>query len=481
MSGEKSKIVIIFILILFSLFFHSCTSGPRTKDSNIVELENKGTVMEVPTPDWVKIYIEKGLSALQAQYPDRYCVIGEESGVNRHFVLTWADSASAQQRIGALVRTNIASRYEAAITATAQSGAESSGRYQQEINNVLSAIINVSFSGAQREADWWSLRRRYEPGNKEIYSDEYTAWVLYTVPKEEMNRQVALAMETSIARDSALYDVTIALARDILLQGYDTNELQSAAAIQRTASNNYDPPGTLVARAISEIDLIDEYVLGRDSAALILSNYKLYTANPSLTKYVNLICNTLVINSPKPSTYNGYFVAILDSDEINAFASPGGHIFVTRGLAAAAKSEDALAAAIAHELAHIQLRDGIRAIRSNRDIEDWMGQFFFSGGQIIGDRLKAGFSHTQEFDADIAALSLLVAAGYNPQGLVNILSELEKIQGHGHNSRFDTGFNSTHPSPASRLVNVKVAATRYPNTANISRARQNRFNSIPKN
>jgi hypothetical protein len=127
-------------LLFCYLLLAACASG-SSKNSNTVELENKGTVMGVSTPDWVKIYVEKGLSALQAQpqYKDKYCIVGEES----------------------------------------------SAQYRQEINNTLNSLVNVSYSGAQREADWWSLRRRYDPANKEQYTDEYTAYVLYTVPKAE--------------------------------------------------------------------------------------------------------------------------------------------------------------------------------------------------------------------------------------------------------------------------------------------------------
>ena len=460
------------------IFLYGCaTSSGAGHDDSIIELENKGTMMEIPTPDWLKLYLEKGVSALQArsEYKDKYCVVGEESGVNRQFVVSWADAASAQQRLGSLLRTNIASRYEAAISGTAQSGGTVSSEYRQEIDSALSAIVNVSYSGAMREADWWSLRRRYDRDNREIYSDEYTAWVLYTIPKAEMNRQVSLALETSTSRDSALYDVTIALARDILLQGYDEKELQNAAFIQKVASDSYDPPGSIVARALDEINLFDAYNIGRDVAASILSTYNLLDANPELTNYVNRICQALVINSPKPAVYNGYHVAVLNSNEVNAFASPGGHIFLTRGLVESAKSEDALAAVLAHEIAHIQLHHGMRAIQSSRDMEDWLSQFSSSGARQISDRLNAGFSRVQEFDADINALSILAASGYNPQGLIDMLKELDKLQ-----SGRSGGFNNTHPSPSSRLVNAGVAVNRYANAPDNSRFRQKRFSAIQK-
>ncbi|MDR1838875.1 MAG: M48 family metalloprotease [Treponema sp.] len=471
---RKLFFTIPFIAISAVLLLFACVTSGK---SNVTELENKGTTMGVSTPDWVKLYLGKGISALQAQaqYNGKYCIVGEESGTNRQFILAWADQASAQQRIGSLLRTNIASRYQAAVNATAQSGAVNSGQYQQEIDNIMSAVVNVSYSGAQREADWWSLRRRYDPDNKEIYADEYTAYVLYTIPKTELNRQVAKALETSVKADSALYDITIALARDILLQGYDEKELSTAAAITRTAGDYYDPPGTVTAQALDDISLVEEYYIGRDVAANVLSGYKLWDGNPRLTAYLNLLCAALVINSPNPSLYNGYHVAIIDSDEINAFATPGGHILITRGLISSAKSEEALAGVIAHEIAHIQLRHGLRAIKTNRDMEDWFAQFNQTGSETIVSAINRGFSQIQEFDADITALSFLTIAGYSPEGLIEMLEELQKTQG-----GTSGGFNSTHPSPTARLINVQIAAARYPQITDkrAVTARQNRFNAV---
>jgi predicted Zn-dependent protease len=257
------------------------------------------------------------------------------------------------------------------------------------------------------------------------------------------------------------------------LQGYDEAELQTAAVIQKTAADYYDPPGSVTAVALNEINLADEYLIGRDVAASVLTRYAVWNANPAFTSYVNLICQSIVINSPRPVAFNGYHAAILDSAEVNAFASPGGHIFITRGLLEAAKSEDALASVIAHEIAHIQLSHGLRAIQSNRDLQDWLSQFTLSGARTITDRLNAGFSRVQEFDADITALSLLAASGYNPRSLPEMLKELDRIQG----SR-SGGFNNTHPSPASRMTNAAVAANRYANMADTGRVRERRFNAV---
>jgi len=220
LTVQMTTVIVIAALVI----------GCATTKVKVKELENKGTMTNIKTPAWVTTYVEHGISRVQAQgeFRDKYVVIGEESGVNRQFVVTWADNFSAQQRIGAMLRTTIVSEYQARIQGQAQSqggantttaAGDSSGVFNQQIDSIVNAVVNVSYSGAQRESDWWSLRRRYDPDVKKAYTDDYTAYVLYTIPKAEMNRQVARALETSVSADSALYDVTIDMARLILENG----------------------------------------------------------------------------------------------------------------------------------------------------------------------------------------------------------------------------------------------------------------------
>ena len=219
---KRKVLTVLTVAVIVALV--SCA----TTKVKIVELENKGTMTNIKTPAWVTTYVEHGISRVQAQseFRDKYVVIGEESGVNRQFVVTWADNFNAQQRIGAMLRTTIVSEYQARIEGRAQSQGgptasegNSTGEFNQQIDSVINAVVNVSYSGAQRESDWWSLRRRHDPDVKDAYSDEYTAYVLYTIPKAELNRQVASALETSVKADSALYQVTIDMARQILQNG----------------------------------------------------------------------------------------------------------------------------------------------------------------------------------------------------------------------------------------------------------------------
>jgi len=193
-----------------------------------------------------------------------------------------------------------------------------------------------------------------------------------------------------------------------------------------------------------------------------------------MTAYVNKICNALVINSTRPEIFNGYHAAILDSDEINAFATPGGHIFLTRGLINSSTSEDTLAAVIAHEIAHIQLEHGLKAIKDSRrtqaamdtlntgttvlagkELEEITGVFGV-GVSDITNSLMNGYSQKQEFEADSLAIAFLALAGYEPSSLLDVLATLEKNQ-----PGRPGGFNKTHPTPAQRIDEAKKTVNNF--------------------
>jgi len=225
---KKARCTLLSSFLLFTLF--TFLSSCATTKVKVVEMENKGTSMGIAAPDWIKLYTKEGITKVQAlpQFKEKYCVIGEESGTNKQFVLAWADNFSAQQRIGAMLRTTIDTAYRAEVRGNAQSSGgnnsitsagSGASDYNQEINNIINSVVTVSYTGAQRDSDWWSLRRRYDPDQKDVFTDEYTAYVLYTIPKSELNRQVAYALETAVKKDSELYQITIEMAKSILQSG----------------------------------------------------------------------------------------------------------------------------------------------------------------------------------------------------------------------------------------------------------------------
>lgn len=211
----------------------------------------------------------------------------------------------------------------------------------------------------------------------------------------------------------------------------------------------------------------EEYYVGRAVAARLTATYPLYHNN-RLTEYLNQIGQTIALHTEKPTTYGGYHFAILDSPEINAFACPGGIILITRGMLESVKSEDELAAVLAHEIGHIIHRDGIGAIQSSRwseallvigsnaarefgprDTAKLVSLFEGSIDDVVKTLVVNGYGRDQEKAADASALGYLAAAGYDPQGLTGYLKRLEQA---GRGSK--GGILATHPGTDERLENV---------------------------
>jgi predicted Zn-dependent protease len=225
----------------------------------------------------------------------------------------------------------------------------------------------------------------------------------------------------------------------------------------------------------NDLSPADEYFLGRAVGANLLSRYRIYTANAPLLDYLNRICSSLTLNSSMPDLYDGYHIFILDSPEINAFATPGGHIFVTRGLIQAVESEDALAAVIAHEIAHVHLKHGIDTVNNMRltgklsavadrasrmaardlSIQDRRMLFDNSVRELVTTLLTTGYSQAHEYEADAYALSLLAKAGYAPSSLVDVLRALDRSRNRGG------GFYQTHPSAEQRMVRLQGELRKY--------------------
>lgn len=265
-----------------------------------------------------------------------------------------------------------------------------------------------------------------------------------------------------------------------------------------STSKALDKTLTSLEKSLEQITPEMEYYIGRSVAANVLTMYTVLD-NPKVTEYVNKICSAITINSPKPYLFKGYSVVILDTDELNAMATPGGHIFITKGLLKCTNSEDAIAAVIAHEISHIQLGHSIKSIKSNRIKDTVMDSLATIAtiasqeaedskfieiteedinslrevtGSIAGTLLNSGFSVAQELTADKYALSLLAGAGYDPTAMIDMLKMLNSEMNTTDES---SGWGKTHPKPRTRIKNVKENLRK--NTFKFSKRshRQNRY------
>ncbi|MDR0827754.1 MAG: M48 family metalloprotease [Desulfovibrio sp.] len=216
-----------------------------------------------------------------------------------------------------------------------------------------------------------------------------------------------------------------------------------------------------------------EYYLGRAVAARIIEQYPALKDDKA-NAYLNQIGQALALCSKQPYTYGGYHFLLLDAGEVNAFAAPDGFIFVTKGMLRLVSGESELAAVLAHEIAHVQSKDAVKAIQSSRMTEalvqlgkDSAGKYvsdlpgarliqLFSGSvdDIVTSLVTKGYSRSQEYTADTAAKEILTRTGYDSQFLGAVLRAMEKQIPSG-----SSGFGSTHPSAADRLSSLKLPNT----------------------
>ena len=222
-------------------------------------------------------------------------------------------------------------------------------------------------------------------------------------------------------------------------------------------------------KSAQDLDPSEEHYIGRSVAAQILSlpNYKVL-ADDVANAYVNRVGTAIVMtNDGVRHTFNDYQFAVLDTDEVNAFACPGGLVLVTKGLLQRTRSEDEVAAVLAHEIAHVTLRHGLEAIKkanlaqaltylgsgaaqvalSKEDQAKLTGLFDDSVKDIVQSLITKGYSRDAELAADQLGRKFLTGTGYDPQALTRVLSRMQDAGGNG-------GMFATHPAPKDRITGL---------------------------
>jgi beta-barrel assembly-enhancing protease len=217
-----------------------------------------------------------------------------------------------------------------------------------------------------------------------------------------------------------------------------------------------------------------EYYIGRAVGAMVLDQYKPYD-NKNAGAALNQMGQTLAVFSERPELFGGYHFQVLDSDDINAFATPSGLVFVTRGLLRLADSEDGVAAILCHEIGHIVKKHGLQSIQQSRitealtsaaitaadtagfeEVAKLTATFSDSINDIAKTMIVNGYSRDFELQADAIAVQMLIKLGYDPGAFVSLLEKLAANYKPGGND-----FAKTHPDPRTRIDGVKKAMKDY--------------------
>jgi predicted Zn-dependent protease len=199
-------------------------------------------------------------------------------------------------------------------------------------------------------------------------------------------------------------------------------------------------PGRLTCAALllplaacgGDVSLREEAALGDQYAAEVKQEVRLIR-DPALVAALNRMGNELA--SRADSSERKYTFYLVDSPEVNAFAIPGGHIFVNRGLIETADEHSEFAGVLGHEIAHVTERHGIEAMKKQQRTGTLVGLVYIVLGREPGVveqvAIRAGgaaifakHGREAEREADLRAVQTLPAAGYDPEGVATFFEEL---------------------------------------------------------
>ncbi len=206
---------------------------------------------------------------------------------------------------------------------------------------------------------------------------------------------------------------------------------------------------------------------GREAAAEVDRQAK-FVDDPLITEYVNRVGQNIVLHSDAKVPFT---IKVIDSDEVNAFALPGGFFYVNKGLLLAADNEAELAGVMAHEIAHVAARHAVEN-QAKASLLEYaaLGASIFIGGipgmiyqntagiGLLGIFMK--FSRGAEEEADKLGVQYMYAAGYDPGAMATMFEKLEA------KNKKKPGFISrafaTHPAPPDRRTAALALAARFP-------------------
>ena len=211
------------------------------------------------------------------------------------------------------------------------------------------------------------------------------------------------------------------------------------------------------AAQLREVNEKEEVEIGSGIASNLLGAAPL-VPDENVQKYVNLVGRWVAQQSERPNLE--WHFGVLESNDVNAFAAPGGYVFITKGLLLKMNSEAELAGVLAHEIGHVLKKHHLKAIQKNAQVGLFADALSIAAQQGkntqaftkivgVGTELYArGLDKEDEFEADRISVVLAARAGYDPYGLPLVLDTLANLN--PQDSSLALMFK-THPAPTARL------------------------------
>ncbi len=213
-----------------------------------------------------------------------------------------------------------------------------------------------------------------------------------------------------------------------------------------------------------------EIALGVNSMPAMVEQYGGLHPDPEGQKFVKQVGQKVVQNSDARQTpYQYDFHLLADANVVNAFALPGGQVFITAALFNLLQSEDQLAGVFGHEVGHVVARHGAERIAKEELTQGLTGAAVVASGdyntaqaaQMIAGLINMSYGRDQELESDDLGVRFMMQAGYNPEALIGVMEILDKAGGGNRPPEF----LSTHPNPENRIQKIKDAIAKYKNPA----------------
>ena len=279
-------------------------------------------------------------------------------------------------------------------------------------------------------------------------------------------------MITRFFRQTAALILAFTLANTCALaQDSDKSKQKSSQKSLSKPLSEKDNPTLIGKRDINKgtiefYSLDKEVAIGRQLAAEVDRSSKIIN-DPIVNEYVNRVGQNIVLHSDSKVPFT---IKVVDSQEVNAFALPGGFLYVNRGLLEAADNEAEVAGVIAHEVAHVAARHGMEQA-SKAELFNYLSiPLIFMGG-IGGYAIRQGlslavpltflkFSRGAEKEADRLGAQYMWASGYDPNALITFF---EKLQAKDKKKPGTLSkLFSTHPMTGDRITQVRELVARFP-------------------